>query len=89
MSRILLDDKQAVGVVLEDGQEIMAKAVLSNATPKVTFLDLLDQVGVYLPCVLHPSCDPAPISPQSSLSEPFLKEVRSINYTSPVTKING
>ncbi|KAK7479361.1 hypothetical protein BaRGS_00029439, partial [Batillaria attramentaria] len=32
---------QATGVVLKDGTEITAKCVLSNATPKVTFLDLL------------------------------------------------
>lgn len=54
VSRILLDGQQAVGVALEDGQEVVAKIVLSNATPKVTFLDLLDQVGVCWPSVPHP-----------------------------------
>ena len=33
------------GVVLEDGSEVKANAVLSNATPKVTYLDLLPKVG--------------------------------------------
>lgn len=84
-----MDDQQAVGVVLEDGQEVAAKVVLSNATPKVTFLDLLDQVGVYSALCAPPICDPTPTSLQGSLPEPFLKEVKSIDYTSPVTKING
>lgn len=53
MSKILLDGHQAVGVVLEDGQEVVAKVVLSNATPKVTFLDLLDEVGQC--CLLSPT----------------------------------
>ncbi|KAL4231243.1 Pyridine nucleotide-disulfide oxidoreductase domain-containing protein 2 [Mactra antiquata] len=38
---ILTKDDTAVGVVLEDGTEIKAKVILSNATPKVTYLDLL------------------------------------------------
>ncbi len=42
-----MDDKStATGVMLEDGSEIRAKVVLSNATPQVTFLDLLPEVGV-------------------------------------------
>ena len=44
MKSILLDGKKAVGVVLENGQEITSRYVLSNATPKVTFLDLLEEV---------------------------------------------
>ena len=36
----------AEGVVLEDGTEIKAKAVLSNATPKVTYLDLVERVSL-------------------------------------------
>ena len=34
----------AAGVVLEDGTEIRSKVVLSNATPKVTYIDLLEKV---------------------------------------------
>ncbi|CAB3977129.1 pyridine nucleotide-disulfide oxidoreductase domain-containing 2 [Paramuricea clavata] len=38
------ESKTAVsGVVLEDGTEIKANIVLSNATPKITFLDLLPE----------------------------------------------
>ena len=91
VSKILLDGQQAVGVVLEDGQEVTAKAVLSNATPKVTFLDLLDEVRMSREgrrVVHHPVT--YPIFPfQSSLPATFLKEVKSIDYTSSVTKING
>ena len=39
-----MNSGRADGVVLEDGTEIRAKAVLSNATPEVTFLDLLPEV---------------------------------------------
>lgn len=43
VSKILTEKDEAVGVVLEDGTEIRSKVILSNATPKVTFLDLLPQ----------------------------------------------
>ncbi|XP_041370100.1 pyridine nucleotide-disulfide oxidoreductase domain-containing protein 2-like [Gigantopelta aegis] len=36
-------DHKISGVVLKDGTEVKAKVVLSNATPKVTFLDLLPE----------------------------------------------
>jgi phytoene dehydrogenase-like protein len=42
VARILVRDGQARGVVLEDGSEIAADLVLSNADPKRTFLGLLD-----------------------------------------------
>ena len=42
VSRILVGAGRRVeGVALEDGAEVRAKIVLSNATPKITFLDLL------------------------------------------------
>lgn len=42
VSRILVGAGRRVeGVTLEDGTEVRAKIVLSNATPKITFLDLL------------------------------------------------
>lgn len=42
VSQILLEDADTVcGVELEGGEKIYAPVVLSNATPKVTFLDLL------------------------------------------------
>lgn len=42
VASILVRDNRAVGVVLESGEEIAAKAVVSNADPKRTFLDLVD-----------------------------------------------
>ncbi|RUS81295.1 hypothetical protein EGW08_010937 [Elysia chlorotica] len=43
VAQILTDHDKTQGVVLADGTEIKAKVVLSNATPKVTYLDLLPQ----------------------------------------------
>ena len=56
------------GVRLEDGSVIRSNIVLSNATPEVTFIDLL---------------------PSGVLPESYLSKVKSVDYTSPVTKING
>ena len=42
VSRIRTKDGRAIGVVLEDGEEIDATVVLSSADAKVTFLDLLE-----------------------------------------------
>jgi phytoene dehydrogenase-like protein len=42
VARIDVRDGRAWGVVLEDGSEIRARMVLSNADPKRTFLKLLD-----------------------------------------------
>lgn len=39
---VLLKGATAVGVVLRNGEEIFARAVISNADPKTTFLKLLD-----------------------------------------------
>jgi len=41
VARILCDRGRARGVVLDDGTDIRAKAVLSNADPKTTFLRLV------------------------------------------------
>ncbi len=42
VARILVDDNdRAVGVALENGEEIRAPLILSNATPRRTLLDLL------------------------------------------------
>uniref|UniRef100_A0A914XJX4 Amine oxidase domain-containing protein n=1 Tax=Plectus sambesii TaxID=2011161 RepID=A0A914XJX4_9BILA len=43
IEKILVDDNVAKGVKLVGGGEIHADVVLSNATPKVTFLDLLEK----------------------------------------------
>lgn len=44
VSRILVRDGRAQGVVLEDGTEIPATVVVSNADPRRTFLTLVDPV---------------------------------------------
>ncbi|EYC21034.1 hypothetical protein Y032_0020g192 [Ancylostoma ceylanicum] len=64
---ILVDDGAVQGVRLANGKEIHARTVLSNATPRVTFEDLIAE---------------------SHLTKEFLNAVKSIDYTSPVTKIN-
>ncbi len=40
VSHVLVKDGEAVGVVLESGEEILAKTILSNADARVTFLKL-------------------------------------------------
>lgn len=48
VSRVITDsDGGATGVALDDGSEIKSKIVLSNATPRVTFLHLVEQVNCY------------------------------------------
>jgi phytoene dehydrogenase-like protein len=46
VQRILTRDGRAVGVVLEDGTEIPADAVVSNADPRRTLLRLVDPVDL-------------------------------------------
>ncbi len=46
VAKILVDNGRATGVALEDGTELRARTVLSNADPKRTFLKLLDQTDV-------------------------------------------
>jgi phytoene dehydrogenase-like protein len=42
VARIRIEEERAVSVVLAAGEEIRARAVVSNADPKSTFLDLID-----------------------------------------------
>jgi phytoene dehydrogenase-like protein len=44
VARVIVRDGRATGVVLDDGREIGARAVISNADPKHTFLGLVDPV---------------------------------------------
>jgi phytoene dehydrogenase-like protein len=44
VSRIRIDDGRAAGVVLDGGEEIAARTVVSNADPRSTFLRLVDPV---------------------------------------------
>jgi phytoene dehydrogenase-like protein len=46
VQRILVEAERAVGVVLEDGTELRARTVVSNADPKRTFLGLLEKRDV-------------------------------------------
>ena len=64
---IVVADNETKGVVLADGRFVKGTTVLSNATPEITFLKLVDE---------------------SFLPEEFVRSVSSINYASPVTKIN-
>jgi phytoene dehydrogenase-like protein len=41
VNRILIEDDKAVGVELDDGEQIEANHVISNADPKTTFLSLV------------------------------------------------
>lgn len=43
VAKVLTFGERAIGVVLDDGTEVAAKTVASNAHPRTTFLDLLDQ----------------------------------------------
>ena len=45
VQQIVSSGGKVQGVVLQDGTEIRADIVLSNATPKVTYLDLTDSVS--------------------------------------------
>lgn len=46
VSRVLVHDGRATGVALADGTEIPARAVISNADPRRTFLSLVDPVDI-------------------------------------------
>ncbi len=44
VARIVVRDGRATGVVLDDGREISARAVISNADPKRTLLGMVDPI---------------------------------------------
>jgi phytoene dehydrogenase-like protein len=44
VSSVIVRDGRATGVALEDGSELQAEAVISNADPKRTFLQLVDPI---------------------------------------------
>lgn len=41
VDKILIENKKAIGVQLQDGSKIMAKNVVSNADPSITYLDMI------------------------------------------------
>ncbi len=44
VTRVSIRDGRATGVILDDGTEIVGSAVVSNADPRRTFLDLVDPI---------------------------------------------
>lgn len=46
VARVLVREGKAVGVALNDGTEIPARAVISNADPRRTFLSLVDPIDL-------------------------------------------
>src|SRR5207253_6356554 len=46
IAAVLLKDGKAIGVVRRNGEEIFARAVVSNADPKTTFLKLVDAAAL-------------------------------------------
>ena len=46
VARILVHEGKAGGVVLDNGEEIIARAVVSGADPRRTFLDLVDPIDL-------------------------------------------
>ena len=46
VSRVLVRDGRAAGVLLEDGTEVPARAVIANTDPKRTFLRLVDPIDL-------------------------------------------
>jgi phytoene dehydrogenase-like protein len=44
VAQVLVRDGRAAGVVLEDGREVLGTAVVSNADPRRTFLDMIDPI---------------------------------------------
>lgn len=41
VEKILIENKKAIGVQLKDGKRILAKTIVSNADPSITFLNLI------------------------------------------------
>ncbi|XP_063690568.1 pyridine nucleotide-disulfide oxidoreductase domain-containing protein 2-like [Bolinopsis microptera] len=67
VEQINVNDNKVCGVTLHDGTVIESNIVLSNATPKVTFQDILDS---------------------SLLPKEYMSHIKTIDYTSPVFKLN-
>ena len=41
VTKILIENKKAIGVQLKNGQQILAKTIVSNADPSITYLNLI------------------------------------------------
>ena len=73
MKEIVCFGDDCDGIVLENGRHVGAKVVLSNATPHVTFNQLI----------------PDSKKPDDEKSKEYFAHISNYDYTSPVTKING
>ena len=59
VARVSIRDGRATGVILEDGTEILGSAVVSNADPRRTFLNLVDPIELdpgFLTKIRHYRC---------------------------------
>lgn len=92
---LLGTDGQAQGVVMQDGTEVRSKVVLSNASPQLTFLELIPQVWGYhstwhrVTSQLGHPITAVPSPSQEQLPEDFVQRIQQLDTRSPVTKING
>jgi all-trans-retinol 13,14-reductase len=41
VAKILIENKKAIGIKLQNGQQILAKTIVSNADPSITYLNLI------------------------------------------------
>lgn len=81
VERILVEGGRAVGLKLADGRRIEAKAVVSNADPKRTFLELLDRAD--LPAAFHArlaAAAPAPSAFMVHLGVDYVPEGRPARH---------
>ncbi|HMI06906.1 MAG TPA: NAD(P)/FAD-dependent oxidoreductase [Flavobacterium sp.] len=46
VEKILIENKKAIGVGMKDGTKILAKNVISNADPSITYLDLVGKENI-------------------------------------------
>lgn len=82
VKRILVEGlmgQAAAGVEMEDGTKLRARAVLSNATPYHTFLELMGGGGG---AAGGDTTAPPPLPPT------FVQHVKHVDYSSAVFKIN-
>jgi len=100
VKRVLVERSRVAGVELADGTQFKAPLVLSNATPKVTFFDLVAPVRsgrssmraherVPHWCGLQRYSTRVGTPPQEHLPPSFLRSVQAIDYESGTFKING
>ena len=83
VSKILVHNGRAEGVRLENGEELRAKAVLSNADPKRTFLQFCADAGLdndFLKRISHFKTDSAVIKLNIALKEYLVSSVSQVQH---------